>query len=272
MLICGMLRTVDAAAIREILLMDRVWSVYALADLAPEYSAHARWLIAPEGHPALLLIYRGFEPPVLFAHGDTADLAPLIGSIDGEREFYLSVRPEFISLLAGAGYRVRAEKRMRRMVLDRDHFAHAAGRPVRLGPADLDDLRQLYREGEASGEAPAFFDPAMLRRGVYYGVREERAILAAAGTHVLAVGESVAAIGNVYTRRDRRSRGLGTQAASAVAGELLRLGIQTIVLNVEERNVVARDIYSRLGFRSYCAYREGIATREGFSGPGERAR
>ncbi|HUO29210.1 MAG TPA: GNAT family N-acetyltransferase [Bryobacteraceae bacterium] len=263
---------VDAARIREILLTDRAWAVYALADLAPEYSMHAHWVTAPEGHPALLLIYRGFQPPVLFAHGATADLAGLITALAQEPEFYLSVRPDFLALMTAAGYRIRSEKRMWRMLLDAREFEPAEAKTARLGPGDLDDLQHLYCDGEAAGEAPLFFDPSMLSCGVYYGVREDGSIVAAAGTHVLATDESIAAIGNVYTRRDRRGRGLGTQAASAVAGELLRLGIQTIALNVEESNIAAGRIYSRLGFRRYCAYREGAAIRVDLNGPSARAR
>jgi len=54
--ICGMPRTADRAAIRKFLETDRPWAVYALADLAPEYSAPAAWHMAAHGRPALLLI------------------------------------------------------------------------------------------------------------------------------------------------------------------------------------------------------------------------
>src|SRR5580658_4741617 len=94
-LICGMPANVDSAAVRAILRQDRYWAVYALADLAPEYSAAAEWHIAPNGRPALLMVYRGFDPPVLFAHGAFADLAPLLPEIADVPAFYLSVRQAF---------------------------------------------------------------------------------------------------------------------------------------------------------------------------------
>ena len=93
----------------------------------------------------------------------------------------------------------------------------------------------------------------------YYGICEGEAIVAAAGTHVLAERESVAGIGNVYTRRDRRGRGFGGQVSGAVTTELLRLGVRTVVLNADESNVAAIRVYQRLGFERYCEYREGIA-------------
>jgi len=241
--------------------MDRAWAVYALADLEPAYRDHARWHIAADGRPALLLVYRGFRLPVLFAQGAAEDLAPLLAEAASEPRFYLSVRPEVILLLRAAGYEIPDAKRMWRMVLDPHAFAPIGHRAVRLGPADEAELASLYADGEAVGEAPPFFEPGMLRHGVYYGVREGGAIVAAGGTHVLAEQESVAAIGNVYTRGDCRRRGWGSQVTSAVAGELLMRGVRLVVLNVAEENAAARRVYERLGFREYCEYREGLALR-----------
>jgi len=251
----------DPDTVREILQTDRPWAVYALADLAPEYSALARWHVAADGRPALLLVYGGFEPPVLFAHGAVADLTSLVPEVAGEREFYLSVRPEAVALLRASGYEIRDEKRMWRMVADPVRFVPRAHAAVRLGPSDYEALASLYRDGDAAGETPPFFDAGMLRHGIYYGICEGGAMVAAAGTHVLSERESVAAIGNVYTRRDRRGRGFGGQVSGAATGELLRLGVRTVALNVSESNTAARRVYERLGFERYCEYREGIAAR-----------
>jgi ribosomal protein S18 acetylase RimI-like enzyme len=256
-------RTADRDVVRKILLTDRRWAVYALADLAPEYSAAAEWHIAAEGRPALLLIYRGFETPVLFAHGAAADLAGVLPEVVGERMFYLSMRAEAVDLLRASRYEVRDEKRMWRMVADPARFVARAHSAARLGPADYAALARLYRDGDAAGEAPPFFDAGMLRHGVYYGIREGGAIVAAAGTHVLAEREGVAAIGNVYTRRDCRGRGFGAQVSGAVTAELLRLRVPTVVLNVVESNAAAIRVYERLGFARYCEYREGGAVYRG---------
>jgi ribosomal protein S18 acetylase RimI-like enzyme len=247
-------------AIRRILETDRPWAVYALADLAPAYCADARWHVATHGLPALLLVYRAFRPPVLFAHGPVADLAPLLAEIADQPEFYLSVRPEIAALLRGAGYGISREKRMWRMLLDARRFAPPPHSAARLAPADLDELARLYADGDAAGETPPFFDAGMLRHGVYFGIRENGALVAAAGTHVLAPTESVAAIGNVYSRRDRRGHGFGLQVTAAVTAELLRLSVRTVALNVAESNRAAIRVYERLGFRRYCDYREGIAS------------
>lgn len=253
----GMPLSADPNAIRRILETDRAWAVYALADLAPAYSGPAEWHIAVGGGPALLLIYRGFDPPVLFAFGEAADLAPLLPEIAAERVFYLSMRAAVVELLRVHAYEIRSEMKMWRMLLNPARFAPRTHTAVRLGPADFEALQALHRDGDAAGEAPPFFDAGMLRHGVYYGIRESGAIVAAAGTHVLAAKDSVAGIGNVYTRRDRRGRGLAAQVTSAVAVELLRLGVRTVALNVTQNNAAAVRLYQRLGFDPYCDYREG---------------
>jgi ribosomal protein S18 acetylase RimI-like enzyme len=251
----------DPAAIRLILETDRPWAVYALADLAPEYCEHARWHAAANGRPALLLVYRAFQPPVLFAHGAAADVSPLLAELADLPGFYFSVRPHIAALLRAAGYQISSEKRMWRMLLDARRFTSPPDQSVRLTPADLTGLTRLYADGQAAGEAPPFFDGGMLRHGVYFGVREGGALIAVAGTHVLAPEEGIAAIGNVYTRRDRRGQGFGRQVTAAVTAELRRLNVRTVALNVEESNHPAMRIYERLGFERYCDYREGLAVR-----------
>ena len=85
--------------------------------------------------------------------------------------------------------------------------------------------------------------------------------MSAAGTHIVVPEEGVCAIGNVYTRRDRRGRGVAGRATAAVAAEALRLGVRTVALNVAQGNHAAIRAYERIGFARYCAFFEGIAKR-----------
>ncbi len=101
----------------------------------------------------------------------------------------------------------------------------------------------------------------MLAQGVYYGIRESAALVAVAGTHVVAVGEGVGCLGNIYTRRDRRGRGLSTQVTSAVTAHLSTMRLRTIALNVRENNAAAMRVYERLGFQRYCGYVEAVAIK-----------
>jgi predicted GNAT family acetyltransferase len=101
----------------------------------------------------------------------------------------------------------------------------------------------------------------MLEQGTYCGIREGKEIVAVAGTHVTAFSEGVAGLGNIYTRRDRRGRGLSTQVTAAVVGQLLLTKLGTIVLNVRASNAAAIHVYERIGFRNYCKYIEAPLVR-----------
>jgi predicted GNAT family acetyltransferase len=210
---------------------------------------------------ALVLLFRGFETPVLFALGEPEPVRGLLAEIPDEPQVYLMVRSEILPLLK-ARYRIENETVMWRMILEPADY-----RPVRedgvtrLGAEHYPELQRLYADGEPTGEVPGFFDVSMLKTGVFFGVREDRELVAAAGTHLVVSAEGIAAIGNVYTRRDRRGRGLAGRVTSAVAEELLEMGLRTVALNVSQANPAAYRVYEKLGFRCYCSFIEGLAVR-----------
>jgi ribosomal protein S18 acetylase RimI-like enzyme len=251
----------DPAVIRSILLTEPAWSVYALGDLAPGLFERCEWFQPPGGAPALALVYRGFSTPVLFAIGDPSVLAPVLDELIGEPALYLQLRPEILPLIAER-FQLIERKEMLRMVLDPRAYRPApVEEAARLSPADLAELERLYADGQATGEAPDFFLPWMLADGVFYGIREEGELVAAAGTHLAVPAEGIGVLGNIYTRRNHRRRGLAARSTSAVVGELLRMNLSTIALNVALNNQAAIRVYERLGFRRYCVYCEGLAKR-----------
>jgi ribosomal protein S18 acetylase RimI-like enzyme len=250
----------EREVIRRLLELDRPWAAYALADLRPGPFELTAWHGSLEP-PALAMLYRGFDVPVLITMGAPPALALLLPEIEGEPELYLSVKRDVTPLLR-LRYRIREHRPMMRMVLpDGRQLPRFDPRISWLGPEHLEELLALYADGESTGEAPAFFAPEMLRDGVYAGIREDGALVAAAGTHVLAPLLSVAAIGNVYTYRGRRGRGLGARVTGAVATRLLETGLRSVVLNVAEANLPARRCYEKLGFTLHCLYDEARATR-----------
>ena len=137
---------------------------------------------------------------------------------------------------------------MSRMTWTGDRARAPETRAARLGDADVSALERLYADGESSGEAPDFF-------GIYQGSD----LLAAAGTHLLSPDEGAAAIGNIYTRRDRRGRGLGRIVTASVMRELA--GVETVGLNVRADNAPAIRLYESLGFTRHCEFYEAMATR-----------
>ena len=211
--------------------------------------------------PAVVLLFGAFKPQVIFALGKPGAVATMLEEVDLEPTLYLHVRPEIVPVLQNR-YRIVELKQMWRMILDPPRYRRATVEDAkRLGPADVDSVVRLYEDGDATGETPDFFFPSMLEEGVFFGIREGEDLVTVAGTHLVAPEEGVAAIGNIYTRRDRRGLGLGARVTSAVVSELLRLNVQTVALNVNQQNATATRLYERLGFVRYCAFCEGLAQR-----------
>jgi predicted GNAT family acetyltransferase len=207
------------------------------------------------------MLYRAFGTPVLFAQGDPRTVAPILDEVSSEPSMFLHVRPEMLPVIE-ARYDIVELQQMWRMVLEQDAYrSTSTADVVRLSPAQESAVKQLFDDGASTGESPDFFFPSMLDAGVFYGLKEADELVAVAGTHLVVPSEDVAAIGNVYTRRDRRGRGLAARVTSAVVDELLRLKIGTIVLNVDQSNTAAIRVYERLGFTRHCNYYEGMATR-----------
>src|SRR5262245_15260572 len=125
----------DIATIRGILERDRVWSAYALGDLAPGFFEHCRWF-EPIGGGALALVYGALTPPVLFAQGAPESLGAILDEFTTESRVYLHVPPEMTPVLA-ARYRIVELRRMWRMVLDPAAYRSAVCfEAVRLSLAD----------------------------------------------------------------------------------------------------------------------------------------
>lgn len=248
----------DFDDVRARLERDRNWSAFSLADLDRPYAKHARWFGLPQGDD-VVLVYDAFEPPIVFIQGAEARCEAVLAEPDvvaATPRAWLNVQPEHLPLVARV-FPSFDSRKMVRMVLDREQFRPVAVPGlVRLGPPDVGELDVLYAD-----DRPAFFLPSQLHSGAYHAVRDHERLVAVAGTHVVSRQAAVAALGNVYTRPDYRGRGYGAAVTSAVTVELFARGMTTIVLNIVATNDAARRVYERLGFREYCVYYEGLATR-----------
>jgi ribosomal protein S18 acetylase RimI-like enzyme len=245
--------------VRVLLDRDRAWSAYAIGDLSPERAGDCSWHAPADDSQALLLLYRGFDPPILFAMGDALHLAPLFPEIEAPK-VSLHVRPDAIAAMSPA-FRVTDTRAMWRMVVEPGSFRPAAiDAVVPVDESNLDALNALYDDGRRHEEGPTFFHPSMLRQGTFRAVREGADIVAVAGTHLFSRELGVCAIGNVYTRRDRRRQGLGARVTTAVVQHAFSNAIPTIVLNVSQQNSDARRVYERLGFRCHGEFLEGEAS------------
>jgi ribosomal protein S18 acetylase RimI-like enzyme len=247
---------VDDRAAYAAFATDRLWCAYAIADLEPPVRAHSRVAVARSGADvAACLVLRHPAFNALVPHGAADGLAAILGRLALPPELHLFARDEHLDLLR-RHLAYPAPTPMLRMAVDATTFrAPAAVGADRLGPDDLPALLDLY-----DGYAGSAFHPDQLAPGVFYGVRDGRRLLAAAGTHVVSGRRGIAAVGNIYTRPEARGRGLGGAVTGAVVGELLAGPCRDAVLNVAAANEPAIRVYTRLGFRTHCRHYEGIAS------------
>jgi ribosomal protein S18 acetylase RimI-like enzyme len=257
--------TADLTRVRQILAADPVWATYALADLQPHLAADCTWLASTTGE-ALVLIYRGLQPPVLVTAGDPAVLADLLPEAADRlpAAIYASIREEHLSVVT-AYYDLQSDLRpMRRMYLvDPAAILAAAGQGdhqvVPLAGAAAGDVLKLLEQGGPF--TPDAFSPAQMDAGVFCGVYAAGDLLAVGGTHVVDYDQGIAAIGNMYTHPAHRRRGCSAAILRAIVCELCSRGVTQIVLNVDQRNPGAQALYEAHGFVVHVPYFEGKANR-----------
>lgn len=242
-------RLTDRNEIRTLLRRDPAWSVYALGDLDEPMFARTHWFV-----PDLTLLLHDYGTSILFAMGP-GSVREALECVTGP--VHLQVQGDALDEVARHAT-VSSLRLMWRMTWTRGRVVSPGAATSRLNANDVPALEALYADGKSSGESPDFFFPSMVANGVFHGIHEGRELVAAAGTHLLAREEGVATIGNVYTRRDRRGRGLGNVVTRAVLGELA--GIETIGLNVRADNDAAMRLYESLGFARHCQFYEALAT------------
>ena len=232
---------------------DRVWSIYALADLDPGLFEQCEWNVAGEG---LSLVFTGIPIRPIFILGNAAEARALLAALPCASG-YLNLRTEHLEA-AGGIFHYTHRNHMHRMALG--EFKPRSGSVETLGPADAAEIQRLYATGSGAGVA---FAPFQLETGFFRGIIRNGELAAVAGVHTVSRAESVAGAGNIFTRADYRGQGLAQAVTSAVTAALLDAGITTIGLNVETTNAPAIAAYRRLGFRVALDYWEGPAVRAG---------
>jgi len=265
--------TTDKRELHAFLRRDPIWAAYAIGDLEPAHFSWCTWCVAEDAAgrlAGLALLYRRLDLPVLLTVGETAAVAAILEQMKLPEQVYISAREEHLPLLlARNDFSADRVRPMLRMVVTSESFrpapqarSAAAGLTQRrLSEADVPAIEALIVHGGPF--APDAFSPAQVAEGLFIGLEPIDAdgrLLAVAGTHLVAPAWGVAALGNVYVHPAWRGRGYGVQVSSAVAADLLQRGL-LVVLNVDQGNPAAINLYRQLGFAVHCPFVEGIGRR-----------
>jgi ribosomal protein S18 acetylase RimI-like enzyme len=249
--------TTDRVLLREYLERDRLFAAYAICDLGEREFPRTRWGVAIAGDRpvAVAMEYGGLTPQPLFVMGDSDGIAAILKDIVRPRAAYVAAKRQSLPAVA-QHYRVEPGPEMIRMWVDRSTFQPTMARVERLLPVEVGELNRLYQLGFA-----AWLPATAVAEGVYYGIRVNGRLVAAAGTHVINRDAGLAVVGNVLTQADHRGRGYAKAVTSAVTAELLR-ACDEVVLNVRADNPPAIAAYRRLGYQEHCRFEERLVRRQ----------
>ncbi len=248
----------DRELLRAFLTTDRLYAAYAICDLEEREFGRTRWGAAYDGDAlvAVGLEYTGPTPQPLFVMGRTDGIGAILRDVIKPRTAYIAARPEMLPAVE-ARYRVDPGPQMLRMWVDRAHFRPYPATVQRLLPIEIGELNRLYQLGFAS-----WLPSSAIADGVYYGMRVNGRLIAAAGTHVVSHASRLAVVGNVLTHIDYRGRGFATAVTGAVTAELLR-SCDQVVLNVRADNPPAINAYRHLGYAEHARFEERLIHRLG---------
>jgi GNAT superfamily N-acetyltransferase len=251
--------TTDRELIRSFLERDRLFSAYALADLEDRDTGRAKWGIARAGEEVLSLVleYGGPAPQPLFVVGRDDGVEAILRDVIRPSIAYVACLPANQAAVERR-YRLESGPQMVRMWVDRTSFHDAFDPGVeRLLPTDAGELNRLYRLGFGS-----WLPPQAIADGVYYGIRVNGRLVAAAGTHAIGRRARIAVVGNVLTQPEFRGRGYAQATTAAVTAQLLEF-CDHVVLNVRSDNPPALNAYRRLGYAEHVRFEERLGHRIG---------
>ncbi len=203
----------------------------------------------------LALIYTQFDTPTLLAFADPPHeqmrdflkaLLPLL-----PRRIFAQIDSNSVELFADS-YQIEPHGLLWKMALvDFSKIANIDTTDViQFSDNDLETLEEFYSDAYPTN----VFSARMLQTGRYYGVRQGKTVMSAAGVHVYSLAYRVAALGNVSTQHEFRGRGLAAKVCARLCQVLYAEGIEQIGLNVKADNPTAIALYERLGFEKVAEF------------------
>lgn len=256
----------ERAVLEAFLRRQPALHLYSLGDLDEAFYPQTRWYGACQAGElqAIALLYTAFDPPVLLALGEAAELPALHHLLTG-----------LLPRLPGAVYAHLSpgmEQVFQPAFTGEHHGLHAKMRltqPERLADCDLSGILPLdarhtsaLLDFYAASNPQAAFDPSLPGRAPFFGLFAGGQLVSVAGVHVYSPALRVAAIGNVATLPEQRGRGHATRVTAALCQALLAQGIDLIGLNVLADNAPAIASYRKLGFVHTHDYHEWTFHRQ----------
>ena len=255
--------TRDLATLRQILDSDRLFAAYALAQLETDAFPHSRWWTA-QSEIGLSLIghSRAGLGDAMFVLGPAEGVAAILSLHPGKFQTFATAKSAHIEALEES-HILTGARQMQRMHVTTEFF-----RPVEAGEANSSrtifrlrghQVRALNRLYSTAG-GPTSYHPHHVDECCYFGIAEERRLVAVAGTHSISPSSGVAVVGNVFTHPQHRGQGHATLATSATTAELLQ-SCTDVVLSVDPANKPAVIAYEKLGYVTRGEIIEAAARR-----------
>jgi ribosomal protein S18 acetylase RimI-like enzyme len=221
-------------------LADPAWVLANFTLAADLTTLRERCRLARNGD-TLVARYLGLPFAALaFWGGNSRQVADLAARLIGSEERFYVLVNEQQAPVAESAFLVEQAHPEWQMLFSGDVGALDAGQAMRLGPDDIDQMRDL---ADNAGLMALEADP--FRYGPAYGIWEASTLVSMGTTHLLIPG--AAELGNVATRTSHRRQGLAQQVVSALVQAHVAEQRQ-VFLMVFQSNQAAIGVYEQLGF------------------------
>lgn len=252
----------DKTILRRYFHQDPHLYAYALGDLEPAMWSLSTFLAEKNGGGAiesLGLVWRGVNPPVVLLFGKPS---PTLYTALPNHLFYM-ITDELLPAFQKA-YETPHNIPLWRMKILPNDFRPIANPPLglqRLTSADMPLVQALFEQDGPRPEEIEAITSSQIDSGVFFGIVENKQLVAVAGSHLCAQSEGVGAVGYVYTRKQARGQGYATATTAAVTQTFFEMGINIVILNVARHNTPAIRAYQKLGYTIHAALAEGYGNR-----------
>lgn len=242
----------------EFLLKNVSLNLYHIGDLDPFFFPRTEWFcsLTKDRIEEVVLVYKGGAATTVlsFVSNSIEQNAMLLDSVahDLPDQFYShlscgvadNLNRIKVKEFYGTHFKMKLKNELLPSGIESDGIR-------RLGEADLNDLKRLYKESYPEN----FFDNRMLETGKYFGSFENDKLTGASGIHVYSPEMKVAALGNIVIGKEYRGKGLCKALVTTLCRDLLKT-VDVIGLNVHEKNTSAIKCYERCGFEVVGKYDE----------------